>query len=117
MLWLLLSSLGVLLALTRSVWVGMAVGFVVLTILDRRLRRWLIVGAVALSVAIPIALLSSETLSDQAIGSASRGRCTTAATPTRPPSAPSSSTRSQESVGSSSSPVPVSSSARTTTTR
>ena len=58
MLSLLLSSLGVLLALTRSVWVGMAVGFVVLTILDRRLRRWLIVGAVALSVAIPIALLS-----------------------------------------------------------
>ncbi|NAZ81528.1 hypothetical protein GTR02_06820 [Kineococcus sp. R8] len=54
-----LTAVGVLLALTRSVWVGTAVGVVLACLASRRLRRWLpaVLGAAAVALLLLLAVV------------------------------------------------------------
>ena len=61
-----LSVIGSMLTLTRSIWLGLCLGVLVVAFVDRRARRFLIPGALALVAIVGIALLSLPTLSDKA---------------------------------------------------
>jgi putative inorganic carbon (HCO3(-)) transporter len=65
-----LAPLGVLLTLTRSVWVGTAVGVALAMVVDRRLRRWvpvvLVAGAMATLLALAVVPGLAASASDRA---------------------------------------------------
>lgn len=58
--------IGSLLTLTRSIWLGLFLGALALAIADRRARRVLIAGTLALLALVSVALLTVPALSDKA---------------------------------------------------
>jgi putative inorganic carbon (hco3(-)) transporter len=60
-----LSMTGALLSLTRSVWFGMLFGFLLVAVVNPKVRRWLIGGAAITAVIATVALLGSQTLLDK----------------------------------------------------
>ncbi len=61
----LLSVVGSLLTLTRSIWLGLLFGALVLAVIDPKARRFLVPGALAVVAIAGIALLSSSSLSSK----------------------------------------------------